>query len=105
MTKSSNPWKHVPCRYYLVGQCNRGDSCPYAHDTDRPVHVKEEGPPICAYFLAGHCTYGDTCRFRHLTKKEVKEEEERKSGSSKPATKPERHVPAWDKKVNAHSIK
>jgi len=77
-----NSMKYVPCRYFLMGQCEKGNNCEYAHDTDKPVHILENGPPICAFYLKGHCIYGEECKFRHLSKNQVKTEENNKSSSS-----------------------
>lgn len=39
---------HVPCRFFLVGQCQAGRMCPFSHDLESVTR-----PQICKYFSKG----------------------------------------------------
>lgn len=47
------------CRYFRLGKCTRGDSCPFSHDLAHPDSF------ICPYFLEGYCKYGSRCQYDH----------------------------------------
>jgi hypothetical protein len=47
------------CRYFRLGKCTRGESCPYSHDLSHPDSF------ICPYFLEGFCKYGSRCQYDH----------------------------------------
>lgn len=47
------------CRYFRLGKCTRGESCPFSHDLSHPDSF------ICPYFLEGFCKYGTRCQYDH----------------------------------------
>lgn len=47
------------CRYFRLGKCTRGESCPFSHDLSHPDSF------ICPYFLEGFCKYGSRCQYDH----------------------------------------
>ncbi|KAI8929957.1 hypothetical protein BC831DRAFT_395764, partial [Entophlyctis helioformis] len=50
----------VPCRFYALKACTKGQSCPFSHD-------KAAGSKaVCQYFLKGNCAYGDRCALKHV---------------------------------------
>lgn len=60
--KMSSEWqKKVLCRYYMMGVCQRGDSCPYSHDRS----ISNKGTLPCRFFQSGTCANGSNCRFSH----------------------------------------
>merc|ERR1712048_170199 len=68
-----NPRKLIPCRYFLLGQCSKGDSCNFSHSSPTATEQNlPDGPPICSYFLQGNCARGDTCRFQHVSRSQLK---------------------------------
>jgi len=79
-------FKLVPCRYFKMGQCQKGNSCQFSHDLD----IK--GTPPCVYFLRGYCAKGNKCTFRH-------EKPEKKSPEKKAPGKLPRPPPTQIEKV------
>jgi len=53
--------RQVLCRYYMMGVCQRADSCPYSHDRS----ISNKGTIPCRFFQAGTCANWDSCRFSH----------------------------------------
>ena len=67
-----NPYQLIPCRYYLMGTCSKGDSCMFDHTSATPTAQNlPDGPPICSFYLQGNCSRGDSCRYRHVSKSEL----------------------------------
>ncbi|KAM6962583.1 zinc finger CCCH domain-containing protein 3 [Aplochiton taeniatus] len=61
--RQKKPQKQYCMYYNRFGKCNRGDSCPYAHDPDKVA--------VCTRFLRGTCKQTDgTCPFSHKVAKE-----------------------------------
>ncbi|GBM10405.1 Uncharacterized protein C18H10.09 [Araneus ventricosus] len=78
------------CRYYRLGQCEKGENCLYNHNLDsynfkldvtipknRKDHLtngsnvaacKKKSIPICHYFRRGSCLKGDQCKYYHNPK-------------------------------------
>ena len=48
-------------RYFMVGACQRGPSCPYSHDRS----ISRKGTLPCRFFQVGTCANGTDCRFSH----------------------------------------
>eukprot|EP00434_Breviolum_minutum_P006508 symbB.v1.2.005744.t1/scaffold307.1/size232847/9 len=55
------------CKFFAVGACTKGSSCPFAHGTS---HLREQPDfsktRLCTDFMErGHCAKGDSCKFAH----------------------------------------
>ena len=53
---------HVPCKFYKVGGCTAGSSCPFSHSTGEPGAQKE----ACTWFVKGNCKFGHKCALAHI---------------------------------------
>ena len=53
---------HVPCKFYKVGGCTAGASCPFSHALVEPGAQKES----CAWFVKGNCKFGHKCALAHI---------------------------------------
>ena len=53
---------HVPCKFYKVGGCTAGASCPFSHALVEPGGQKE----TCAWFVKGNCKFGHKCALAHI---------------------------------------
>ncbi|KIP06322.1 hypothetical protein PHLGIDRAFT_128318 [Phlebiopsis gigantea 11061_1 CR5-6] len=53
---------HVPCKFFKVGSCTAGSSCPFSHTILEPGQAKE----ICAWFIKGNCKFGHKCALAHV---------------------------------------
>ena len=51
---------HVPCKFFKVGACTAGSSCPFSHH--EPGHQKD----VCAWFIKGNCKFGHKCALAHI---------------------------------------
>ncbi|RPD53019.1 hypothetical protein L226DRAFT_517423 [Lentinus tigrinus ALCF2SS1-7] len=63
--KSSTKTKdlsHVPCKFFKVGSCTAGSSCPFSHQVLEPGQQKE----VCAWFVKGNCKFGHKCALAHV---------------------------------------
>jgi len=49
------------CRHFLVGNCNYGDLCKFAHQPQEDFE-----PDVCKHFKRGRCALDQECRFKHL---------------------------------------
>ncbi|TFK62077.1 hypothetical protein BDN72DRAFT_406899 [Pluteus cervinus] len=58
----SKDLSHVPCKFYKVGGCTAGSSCPFSHSAQEPGHQKEP----CAWFIKGNCKFGHKCALAHI---------------------------------------
>ncbi|RDB30605.1 hypothetical protein Hypma_005727 [Hypsizygus marmoreus] len=61
-SKSSKDLSHVPCKFYKVGGCTAGSSCPFSHTLAEPGGQKE----TCAWFVKGNCKFGHKCALAHI---------------------------------------
>merc|ERR1712176_1506690 len=57
----------VPCKFFEMGTCQKGSSCPLSHDP-----VDKEALPLwqkraynCTYYEEGKCIRGAACAFAH----------------------------------------
>lgn len=58
---ASKDLSHVPCKFYKVGGCTAGASCPFSH------HLPEPGQKeTCAWFVKGNCKFGHKCALAHI---------------------------------------
>ena len=53
---------HVPCKFFKVGACTAGSSCPFSHNVPEPGGHKE----VCAWFVKGNCKFGHKCALAHI---------------------------------------
>ncbi|EMD35241.1 hypothetical protein CERSUDRAFT_96373 [Gelatoporia subvermispora B] len=53
---------HVPCKFFKVGSCTAGSSCPFSHNILEPGQQKE----VCAWFVKGNCKFGHKCALAHI---------------------------------------
>ncbi|KAJ7099903.1 hypothetical protein B0H15DRAFT_817998 [Mycena belliarum] len=53
---------HVPCKFYKVGSCTAGSSCPFSHSLVEPGGQKD----VCAWFVKGNCKFGHKCALAHV---------------------------------------
>lgn len=49
-----------PCRFFALGHCAKGSSCPYSHEKD------EKTQAFCEFYAAGTCTFGSKCALPHI---------------------------------------
>merc|ERR1712218_204126 len=56
-----SPVMTIVCRYFMVGACQKGESCPYSHDRN----ISRKGTLPCRFFQVGTCANGSNCRFSH----------------------------------------
>lgn len=54
--------QHVPCKFFLQGQCQAGRMCPFSHDLESTTR-----PAPCKYFAKGGCKFGRKCALLHIT--------------------------------------
>ncbi|KAM6503884.1 hypothetical protein JOM56_000827 [Amanita muscaria] len=52
---------HVPCKFFKVGACTAGSSCPFSHNVPEPGHKE-----ACAWFVKGNCKFGHKCALAHV---------------------------------------
>lgn len=65
LTRSPPPAKdlsHVPCKFFKVGSCTAGVSCPFSHANNEPGQPKG----VCAWFVKGNCKFGHKCALAHI---------------------------------------
>lgn len=65
ITKNSAPKKdysHVPCKFFVQGNCQAGDSCPFSHDLNNSTSEQ-----VCKYFQKGNCKFGMKCANAHIS--------------------------------------
>ncbi|KDR80477.1 hypothetical protein GALMADRAFT_61855 [Galerina marginata CBS 339.88] len=53
---------HVPCKFFKVGGCTAGSSCPFSHSNVEPGGQKE----TCTWFVKGNCKFGHKCALAHV---------------------------------------
>ena len=69
--QNSSPTSSMPppCRYWLLGRCDRRATCTYRHDLSAsPLsHSDMRKTTKCRFFAtAGGCRNGDACPWRHV---------------------------------------
>lgn len=52
----------MPCKFFKVGGCTAGASCPFAHVVFEPGQQKE----VCTWFVKGNCKFGHKCALAHV---------------------------------------
>ncbi|THH14578.1 hypothetical protein EW146_g5774 [Bondarzewia mesenterica] len=53
---------HVPCKFFKVGSCTAGSSCPFSHSILEPGQQKD----VCTWFVKGNCKFGHKCALAHV---------------------------------------
>ncbi|KAJ8072124.1 hypothetical protein PM082_015682 [Marasmius tenuissimus] len=53
---------HIPCKFFKVGSCTAGSSCPFSHSAPEPGAQKD----ACAWFVKGNCKFGHKCALAHV---------------------------------------
>ncbi|KAG8943739.1 hypothetical protein FRC03_002347, partial [Tulasnella sp. 419] len=53
---------HVPCKFFKVGGCTAGPSCPFSHAQLEPGQQKQP----CTWFVKGSCKFGHKCALAHI---------------------------------------
>ncbi|KIK68370.1 hypothetical protein GYMLUDRAFT_35772 [Collybiopsis luxurians FD-317 M1] len=54
---------HVPCKFFKVGSCTAGSSCPFSHTAVTSGAQKD----VCAWFVKGNnCKFGHKCALAHV---------------------------------------
>ncbi|KAJ7359756.1 hypothetical protein DFH08DRAFT_769788, partial [Mycena albidolilacea] len=61
-SKSAKDLSHVPCKFYKVGSCTAGSSCPFSHSLVEAGGQKD----VCAWFVKGNCKFGHKCALAHV---------------------------------------
>lgn len=62
LPRSAKDLSHVPCKFFKVGSCTAGSSCPFSHAVLEPGQAKE----ICTWFVKGNCKFGHKCALAHI---------------------------------------
>ena len=52
---------HVPCKFFKVGSCTAGASCPFSHTAVEPGQKD-----LCTWFVKGNCKFGHKCALAHI---------------------------------------
>ncbi|KAI3612860.1 zf-ccch type zinc finger protein [Moniliophthora roreri] len=61
-SSKSKDLSHVPCKFFKVGSCTAGSSCPFSHAVLEPGAQKD----VCAWFVKGNCKFGHKCALAHV---------------------------------------
>jgi hypothetical protein len=56
----SNSSSALPCKFYLMGHCDSGKYCRFAH-----IKPHEAPKLVCSYYLKGTCKFGKRCLLSH----------------------------------------
>ncbi|KAF9078605.1 hypothetical protein BDP27DRAFT_1177729, partial [Rhodocollybia butyracea] len=61
---SAKDLSHVPCKFYKVGSCTAGSSCPFSHSGVTGPGAQKD---VCAWFVKGNnCKFGHKCALAHV---------------------------------------
>lgn len=52
----------MPCKFFKLGQCTAGSSCPFSHHVVEPGQQKD----VCQWFVKGNCKFGHKCALAHI---------------------------------------
>ncbi|KAI9339094.1 hypothetical protein BDR26DRAFT_837971 [Obelidium mucronatum] len=56
----------VQCRFFLSGNCSKGNDCAFSHLLEAEAIGISQDPPTCRYFNIGFCSKGEQCPFLHV---------------------------------------
>jgi hypothetical protein len=59
-SNSSTSSSNTPCKFYQLGQCAKGNKCPFLH---KKISSSNQ---ICKFYVGGFCRNGDRCPFAHV---------------------------------------
>ncbi|KAJ3746605.1 hypothetical protein DFH05DRAFT_1458849 [Lentinula detonsa] len=63
-TTKTKDLSHVPCKFYKVGSCTAGSSCPFSHSGITGPGAQKD---VCAWFVKGNnCKFGHKCALAHV---------------------------------------
>ena len=63
----------IICKYFILGKCTKGESCPYLHSQiEKPI---EKSKVECPMYSIGFCKNGPLCHFLHIKKDNLDVEE------------------------------
>jgi PAS domain-containing protein len=79
------------CKYFLLGSCNKGEACQFAHTSEVSARPNLFRTRLClAFDRFGHCKDGDSCKYAHgveqLRSSECVDGETATSSSDRPET-------------------
>ena len=59
--KNFKNYSHIPCKFFKMGKCQAGRSCPFSHNLnfDQACNIP------CSFFLKGECKFGENCLNLH----------------------------------------
>ncbi|KAJ1725674.1 hypothetical protein LPJ53_000153 [Coemansia erecta] len=69
--------KHVPCKFYKLGNCTAGSKCFFSHDINLFVEKT-----TCKYYVKGNCRYGNKCALIHIGNNDASSRQQPKSSGS-----------------------
>ncbi|CAI4054513.1 hypothetical protein SUVZ_16G2300 [Saccharomyces uvarum] len=62
-TQQQKDYSHVPCKFFKMGNCQAGLSCPFSHSQDI---INSANNLPCKYFAKGNCKFGNKCVNAHV---------------------------------------
>lgn len=62
-TQQQKDYSHVPCKFFKMGNCQAGPSCPFSHSPDI---INSANNLPCKYFAKGNCKFGNKCVNAHI---------------------------------------
>lgn len=59
-------FKTTICKFFLSGQCTKGDGCTFSHGEEEGAQMPpEQNETMCKFYPEGRCTKGASCPFKH----------------------------------------
>ncbi|CAI4835510.1 BTE_collapsed_G0055840.mRNA.1.CDS.1 [Saccharomyces cerevisiae] len=62
-SQQQKDYSHVPCKFFKMGNCQAGSSCPFSHSPDI---ISSANNLPCKYFAKGNCKFGNKCVNAHV---------------------------------------
>ncbi|CAI4053429.1 hypothetical protein SKDZ_16G2150 [Saccharomyces kudriavzevii ZP591] len=62
-SQQQKDYSHVPCKFFKMGNCQAGPSCPFSHSPDI---ISSANNLPCKYFARGNCKFGNKCVNAHV---------------------------------------
>ncbi|CAI1764072.1 hypothetical protein SEUBUCD646_0P02280 [Saccharomyces eubayanus] len=62
-SQQQKDYSHVPCKFFKMGNCQAGSSCPFSHSPDI---INSANNLPCKYFAKGNCKFGNKCVNAHI---------------------------------------